>query len=185
MVVKMPPASPARKMAKVNATPAKPVEDSQKLFDQRVEGLNSIMSLGQGACILSRQYADAAAIGIHGPKLMQEVANLAHTSELVAKSVDWLVTIGPYGGIVLAAYPLVMQILANHKVIDTDKVAIGGIVPSRVLEIQMKASIAEQQAAALAEQQETIKAAEESLAQSQQFLSGDQMTVTHNEDEKA
>ena len=182
MPIDMTGSSPKRKITRAPAqstATAKNQVDAQELYARRVNGMTDLVSMGQGLCVLAQQYADAAALGMHGPNLMVEVVNLAQTSEMIAKSVDWLITIGPYGGVFLAAYPLVMQILANHKVIDTDKVAIGGIIPPQVLEAQMKAGIAQQRAAAMLEQQEAIKAAEASILESERLMSADQMTVTH------
>jgi len=55
---------------------------------------------------------------------------------------------------------LLLQVLANHKVVDAAALAGQGVVPPEVLESQMRAQVAQMQANAMAEQQRAIAEAQ-------------------------
>jgi hypothetical protein len=107
-------------------------------------------------------YADAAAIGQHFPPVAKELANIADGSEFLAKPIDLLIEVGPYGALVAAAMPLALQIMANHGIVDASRMMGQGVVPPEVLEAQMKAEMARMQADALRQQQEAIEEAQAS-----------------------
>lgn len=86
-------------------------------------------------------YADAAAIGMHGPPISAEIVNLADQNERIAKAVDYLLEAGPYAGLVTAVLPLVLQLLANHNRIPADKVP--GVLPPEALAAKMQAEVSE------------------------------------------
>lgn len=135
------------------------VPEVSTLNQRRTEGLLGLAQLGQGLCLMFGQYADAAAIGNHFPPLAKEVANVADSSDVVAKPLDLLIEVGPYGALVAAAMPLVMQLMANHKMLDASRLGGQGVVPPEVLESQMKAQVMQMQAQAMREQQMALNEA--------------------------
>lgn len=126
-------APPARGMSTRTAKPR------QTISDKRTEAVNGIAQLGQAALLMFGQYADAAAVGIHGETVCGEVVKLADGNEKVAKVVDYLLEAGPYAGLVTAILPFALQIAANHKMIPA--VGIQGVMPPDVLETSMRAQV--------------------------------------------
>lgn len=61
--------------------------------------------------------ADAAAIMVHTPPIAEALNNLAAVKPDVAAVLDRLMSAGPYGEIMLAVTPLIVQILVNHRAI--------------------------------------------------------------------
>jgi hypothetical protein len=101
---------------------------------------------------MAGQFADAGAIGMHYPPFATEVANLAESYESVAKVVDVIIQIGPFTAILATGLPLVMQILANHRIVDPNKMIGGNILDPATLEAQMKANILRMQSEAMRQQ---------------------------------
>jgi len=142
-----------------NSTPKGLAEPTiqQKRFDA-IQGLWQIAGIG---CVFMRQYSDAGAISMHSPAISKEIVQLADSNDQVAKSVDQLLQVGPYAGLVTAVLPLAMQILVNHKRIPVEKLpAESGIVDPEMLEAQVKTEMARMQLEVLKEQKE----AEQELA---------------------
>lgn len=125
----------------------------------REDAMNGLVQLGTFGLIITKQYADAGAIKKHGPGLVHEIAVAAEKDVKLAKAIDSTASVGPYGAIIAAAMPLVLQLLANHKVLNGDLTAVGVISPA-ALAAEAKAEEARQTAAALRMQQE----AEQELA---------------------
>lgn len=161
-------APPRKAVGRPRTVQAPATVDTKSMVDKRDEGLQGIAQLIQGICLVTGQYADAATIGQHFPKLSREVAKVAETNEKIAKPIDFLIEIGPYGGLIAAAMPLVMQLLANHKVIPAT--GMGGVVPPEVLDAQMRAQITRMQADALREQQAAIREAKAAQAEYAQMM---------------
>jgi hypothetical protein len=111
------------------------------------------------------QYADAAAIGNHFGPLAVELANAAEGSEALAKPIDMLIAVGPYGALIAAALPLALQLAANHKLVNAGMMMGQGVVPPEVLEAQMKSQVATMQANALREQREAVEQARKAQAE--------------------
>jgi hypothetical protein len=146
--------APQRKTTGSKATPTPVrVADFKTPTERRSEGLNGLGQLAQGVCLMFGLYADAATLGMHFPPVAKELANIAETNETIAKPIDFLIEIGPYGALIQAAAPLVMQMLANHRLIRADAMLGSDIVPPEVLEAQMKAQIMRVQAQAMRDQQ--------------------------------
>jgi hypothetical protein len=61
--------------------------------------------------------ADAAAITIHAPNIAEALDQLAHERPEVAAVLDRVLQVGPYGVLIAAVAPLVLQILTNHEAI--------------------------------------------------------------------
>jgi hypothetical protein len=93
--------------------------------------------LGQGLLLLTRQYADAATVGTHFPNVARELANLAENYDQLAKPIDLLIQIGPFGALIAAAMPMVMQLAANHNLIDATS-GLGGVVPPKMLAVRCR-----------------------------------------------
>lgn len=151
-------------------------------FEERANGLMGLGQLLQGGLMLGKQYADAAAIGMHWQPVATEVARLAETLEPVAKTVDMLIQAGPYAALIQAVMPLAMQLAANHGYVPA---TMTGIVPPEVLRTQMEAQMLQTQADAYRAQQEAMRAAEaakndlEALIASQQAPSPNGVNGAH------
>lgn len=146
---------------------ARMTQDAPLTIDeQREEAVNGVFQLGQLGLVMFGQYADAGAIGMHGPPIAHEVAELAKNNSQVAKGVDLLLQVGPYAGLVAAIMPLVLQLMANHEVIPADKMSGANIVKPEVLESQIKTQMARQAMEAMRAQQ----AAEQELADLQKEM---------------
>ena len=61
--------------------------------------------------------ADSAAITIHGENIATALDQLAQERPEVAAVLDRVLQVGPYGVLIAAVAPLVLQILANHNVL--------------------------------------------------------------------
>lgn len=125
---------------KTQTVEVKPVASER---ERREEGLNGLGQLVQGGLLVAKQYADAAAIGMHFGNVSSELAKLAENNDSIAKPIDFLIQVGPYGALIQAVMPLAMQLLANHKIIDAANMPGSGIVTPEVLESQMQAQMAQ------------------------------------------
>ena len=143
--------APPRRPQK-QATPGKPRLVIKGKTAEREESLNGIMQLATFGLVVTKQYADAGAVGKHGPALAHETAVLAESNERIAKGIDYLEQVGPYAGLITAAMPLVLQILANHSVLNAEALAGAGVVHPDTLAAQVQADMARQAAQALREQ---------------------------------
>jgi|ERR1700744_1071464 len=143
---------------KTSSAPTPPPSGKHK---DRIEAINGLMQIGQFGCLTFGRYADAGAIGMHGPNLANEIANLADSQPKVAQKVDLLLEVGPYAGLITAALPFVAQILVNAGVFKAEAFANAGVVHPDTLEAQMKAQLAEQALNAMRMQAEAEKALEE------------------------
>lgn len=131
--------------------------------ERREEGLLGIGQVGQFACIMAKQYADAAAFDMHWPGIAREAAVLAETNDTLANATDFLIKAGPFAGLLATALPFALQIMANHRIVDARQLVGTSVVPPEVLETRMRANIAQMQAEARQAQQ----AAEQRLAEYQ------------------
>lgn len=106
----------------------------------RMEAVQGFFQAAQMGCVMAGQYSDAAAIGMHGDNISNEITGLADKYPAIGKALDTLVQAGPFAGLLTAVMPLALQIAANHKRIPADKVP--GVLPPEALEMQMKAEVA-------------------------------------------
>jgi hypothetical protein len=74
--------------------------------------------------------ADAAAVATHGPNIAAALDDLANEKPEVARVLDKILTVGPYGALMTAVLPLVFQLGANHRVLPAGLL---GSVPPEVL----------------------------------------------------
>src|ERR1700753_812446 len=137
---------------------------------KRADGLVGIMQLVQAGCLMFGQYADAATIGMHGPRIAPEAAKVAETTEWLAKPIDFLIEIGPFGGLIAALLPLGLQLAANHRMIDANRVIGSDIVPPEVLEAQMKAQVLRAQAEAAKQQQMAMQEAQSAQREFEEMM---------------
>lgn len=126
------------------ANTATPIHHSLNLGEQREEAANGFFQLAGLGCIMFGQFADAGAISMHGPNISTVAAKMAQTNELIAKGLDSFLTVGPYAELIGVTLPLVMQLLANHKVVPADKLSGANVVPPEMLESQVKTQMAAQ-----------------------------------------
>lgn len=62
--------------------------------------------------------ADGYALAMHAPGLAEALNQTAKAQPSVARALDTLMKAGPYGAIIGAMVPLVMQLAANHKLMN-------------------------------------------------------------------
>lgn len=157
--VKAPPRKTGQRSTPVRSAPA-PLADTRSLNERRRDGLIALSGMAQGLCLMTQQYADAATIGQHFPPIAVELANIADDNDVIAKPIDFLIAVGPYGALITACIPFALQIMANHRIIDGNRMIGQGVTPPEVLEAQMKAQIAGMQAEAMRAQQAALAEAE-------------------------
>lgn len=133
--------------------PAKDDGPPKTKKELRQEAVDGILQLAQFGCLAFGQFADAGAIGMHGPPIAAEVVELAETNSKVASKVDLLIEVGPYAGLVAAALPFLAQLFVNHGVFKAEQFANAGVVTPQTLESQMKTQMMQRAMAAMREQQ--------------------------------
>lgn len=148
-VVKPPPSSDRKTTRSFSAPKSK--------YAERLDGLQGYGQLFQAGFIAFRQYADAGAIGIHAPKLADEIAKLADTDERVAAFIDPIIQAGPFSGLITATLIFGLQIGVNHGIMRPGAM---GTVPKETLAARVEAGIAQMQAQAYREQMEAEAEAE-------------------------
>src|ERR1700685_1461021 len=124
-----PPAKrPAAKKPALAQTP-------QSMHDTREQGILGLGQIGQAICMMREWFADAVPIQIDWPNVARETASLADQDERLGKAIDYLVSAGPYAGLLTAVLPFGMQIAANHGRIDARAASgLGGVMPPEMLE---------------------------------------------------
>lgn len=133
-----------------------PVQSTDELREEAANGFFQLAGLG---CIMMGQFADAGAVNIHGPGISAVAAKMAKTNELIAKGLDSLLNVGPYAELIAVLSPLVLQLLANHKIVPAEKLAGANVVRPETLESQVKTQLAIQ----AMQQMQMQKAAEEEM----------------------
>jgi hypothetical protein len=144
---------PAKTTTRVKATPQQPVSKTK----ERSDGLEGYAQLAQAGLIAFRQYADAGALGLHFPKIAEEIAKLASADDRVAGWIDPIIAAGPYTALIAAVLPLAMQLGVNH---GRMKPGAMGTVPKNLLSARIETGIAQMEAEAYAAQMEAEAEAE-------------------------
>jgi len=144
--------------------------ETESVTERRAKGLMELAQLGQGILLLTGQYADAAAVGQHFQPIAVEGAKIADSNEPIAKGIDLIIEVGPYGAFVAALMPLALQIAANHRWIDPTKLMGQGIIPPEVLEAQMKANVAKMQSDAMKAQRQALNEARQAEKEFQEMM---------------
>jgi hypothetical protein len=93
--------------------------------------------------------ADAAAITIHAPNIAEALDQLAQERPEIAAVLDRVLQVGPYGVLIAATVPMVLQILANHAVVPA---GVMGTVPPETLVANFMPEVAAAAAREAAEQ---------------------------------
>jgi hypothetical protein len=134
----------------------------QSQHEAREQGLLGLGQIGQAICMMREWFADAGAIQIHWPNVARETASLADQDERVGKTIDYLISAGPYAGLLTAALPLAMQIAANHGRLDANAASgLGGVMPKEMLEARVKADMEKARAEFMRQTQEAVAVVEE------------------------
>ena len=94
-------------------------------------GVEGIGQLAAGA-LLFVNHADAAAVMVHTPPIAQALHDLAQEDPRVAALLDKLLQVGPYGALLAAVAPLVLQVLCNHGKVPTG--LLGTVAPEQLVE---------------------------------------------------
>jgi hypothetical protein len=76
--------------------------------------------------------ADAAAISIHSPGIAKALHDLGNERPEIAAILDRVLQVGPYGVLIAAVAPLVLQLLANHEAIPPG--AMGTVHPTQLIQ---------------------------------------------------
>jgi len=111
------PAPSPRKSARPKAAPrasaARP-----KAPDFR-PGLNGVFQL-IATPLAFTQPLDAVAVANHGPNIAEALNDLAQERPEVAAVLQRILAVGPYGAVIAATLPLVVQLLHNHDVLPAE-----------------------------------------------------------------
>lgn len=137
---------------------------------RRSDGLMGLAQMAQGLCAVTGLYADAAAIGMFFPPVAGELAKVADSNETIAKPIDFLIEVGPYGALIGAVMPFAFQIAANHGWIDASRLVGQGVVPPAVLDAQMKTQVMQMAADAQRQQNEALAAAQKAQTEYQSAM---------------
>src|SRR4051812_38170082 len=146
------------------------VEPTLSTVEKRTNGLLGLAQLGQGLCMATGQYADAAAIGMHFPAIAPELAKVAENAPIIAAPIDFLIEAGPYAALLSVVAPLALQVAANHGWIDASRLYAQGVKPPAVLEAEMQAQVMRMQTAAIKAQQVAMEEAQAAQAEFEDVL---------------
>lgn len=114
------------------------------------EPLTDLTRLAWGVLAISAP-ADAGALQLHGPGMVEAWNALAQENAQVARGIEWLTTGSAYGAVVMATVPMVLQVLANHGRLDHQRLgALGVQHPGDLAELTAQ-DVAEMQQAAAAQ----------------------------------
>lgn len=141
-----PPKSNAGTQRQSGGSPAKRQSAKHAAREEAANGVGQILSFG---CMVAGQLADAGAIGLHWPAISHEAANIAESDEKMAKGLDYLLEVGPYGNLIVVLLPFIGQILVNHKIVRPEAMGGAGVVHPEALEAQVKAQMAQHAAEAV------------------------------------
>lgn len=168
---KAPPARRGRPPGSTNkARTDTPPQPSQ--LEVRTVGLMGLGQLAQGGLMISKQYADAAAIGMHWQGIAVEVAKLSETQPAIAGVVDTIIQAGPYAALITAVMPLAMQLAVNHGLIPMSA-GLTGVIPPDILKTQMESQMLQMQADAMRQQQQARMDAEAAKNDLEAFMASD------------
>ena len=145
-------ATPRQSSTQKNAAAQAIAQTSQ--HNKRKEGVEGLGQAAALVLLVRKQFADAAAIGIHVPAIAEEMASIADGNDTWAKWLDYFTMAGPYAGLVKASLPLMLQLMANHGTIPAEAGAALGVMSPKTLELKGKAEQEKVEAALLLQIQE-------------------------------
>lgn len=148
-----PPRSGAgtRATASAQRAPEKKLSKKAEAREEAANGIGQLLSFGAMA---AGWLPDAGAIGNHWPAIAHEAAAVAETDEKLAKGLDYLLEVGPYGNLIVATLPLVAQLLVNHGILKAEAMGGAGVVHPETLTVQVQAHLTRTHMAALQQQRE-------------------------------
>lgn len=114
------------------------------------EPLTDVMRLGWGVLAVASP-ADAAALKIHGPGMVEAWNALAQENAQVAKGIMWLTTGSAYSAVVMATMSMVLQVLTNHDRLPAGRLGALGVHDPAELSELTRADVAMMQEAAAAQ----------------------------------
>lgn len=92
-----------------------------------------MMALGVGARVMPSLGLDAAALALHTPVIADAVHHLAVDDARIASILDRVMQVGPYGALVAAVSPLLLQVLCNHGWVKPNA-TMGTLSPEELLD---------------------------------------------------
>lgn len=138
-----PAAKPAPSISAVPAALKTPRVSRKKQARQvSVDQFLSLAAIGVGAAL--RQPADAEAIRLHGPAVGSAVVDLADVNPALAKILDdsSKSNLLAYLTLVMAAAPLIAQLMVNHNVVKPEQIPVPGVVSKDALLVAAEARAA-------------------------------------------
>ena len=126
---------PGRKPGQTASTTTRKRPTSTPQSKSYREPLIGLMQIPAGGLALAGMQrpvfaADAAAITIHAPNIAEALDQLAQERPEIAAVLDRVLQVGPYGVLIAAVSPLVLQILTNHRAIPA---GVMGTQPPEIL----------------------------------------------------
>lgn len=142
-VVEAPSASPRRpgRPRGTRTGTARPAAASKRPagpdYAAAIAGVGQVVA---GGLALAGLPLDAWAVSTHTPPIAQALHDLAAVQPAVAAVLDKVLAVGPYGAVIAAGLPLVVQLLTNHKMIPAAAAESLGAVPREYLEAKLTAA---------------------------------------------
>jgi hypothetical protein len=134
--------APKPKATPAQSSRAKAVS-AQELAASRLSGradnLNGLFQMASVMLLVRKQLPDATAVAEHGPNISIEAARIADKNPEFAKVLDMIGKAGPYTGLITACMPLILQIMANHKMMPAEGLTAFGVMPPEALAAKAKA----------------------------------------------
>lgn len=97
----------------------------QKAAEDRAAGVAGIMQIAGGACLVAGQQGnsealmcDAAVLGDFAQPYGEACASVAAANPAFARTLDKLISVGPFGALLTLTVQMGMQFASNHGVID-------------------------------------------------------------------
>jgi hypothetical protein len=139
-----------------------------------------IAAIGTGNEVLS---LDAGAIALHAEGTAQSVAKMAEVTPFVGVVLDLLGWLNPIAAAGTAALPLILQILANHRLADDQELppqlAAMGVLPPKLLKMKVHAeqekamaNLAQQIQADRQQARETLAMAAQAMEDTEDYVDG-------------
>lgn len=129
---------PPKRAAAKRTTPAPKATSSETVRQDREDAINGMFQLGSVLAMAFGKWADAGAINTYGPGISTETVKLADRYDSVGKGIDALAQVGPFAGVMMAVTPLLIQLAANHRIINPEQAKAMGATDPETLGQQME-----------------------------------------------
>ncbi len=113
---------------------AKAPNNAHKRYFDGVSGLMQIASAG----VAMASPVDGFCVAQHTPPIANAVADLAVDRPEVAAALDKILAVGPYGALIGAVLPLVVQIAHNHNRVPEEMAKALGATPKSLIENHLR-----------------------------------------------